>query len=111
LFFRRGPRPSIVGVRSAVRHWAQGLETYIETALIFLGAQRHDREEGRRGLENVMSSQVLGSSTQRHADMRLVSAGDGGLDWNTYLDSNTCRPTLDHLPTGSNVTPRLTGRN
>lgn len=26
----------------------------------------------------------------------------------TYCDSNTCNPTLDHLPTGSSTTPPVT---
>ena len=70
LSYRRERRPSVV--ESQVRRGTLGSRvtvTYIETALVLLGAQGHNGEERGSGLQDVMASQVLRSGTQWYTNV------------------------------------------
>ena len=69
------------------------MAAYIETALILLGAKRHDGEERRCGLQDVMAGEVFGSGTQRYAELMLVSIM--GRKWSQTV----ALPRLEHLQT------------
>jgi hypothetical protein len=81
---------SVLHQGSQMRCLTTGRSGHIEHALVLLGRKGHDGEERGRSLQNVVTSEVLGSGTKRHLGVEDLQANLGpladGLELNTTVD-------------------------